>query len=137
MKPRTRDNLIYLAVGVSIAAITVGMDFYAESHGKALVRVPTFTFRAVTSMLLMAYFVAREARRRVNATLNEVVMGVLVGGLLSLAVSLAFRQTTGQLSGILYAGLAALEVFLIVELTTRVVSYSRRVSGRPAQTRRF
>jgi hypothetical protein len=130
MKPRTRDNLIYLAVGVSIAGLAVGLDFYAESHGKALFRLPTFTFRAVTSTLLMGYFVAREARRRVNATLNEVVMCVLVGGLLSLAVNLGFRQTIGQLSGILYAGLAAFEIFLIVELTTRVTLYFRSVSGR-------
>jgi hypothetical protein len=134
MKPRTRDNLIYLAVGVSVAGLVVGLDFYAESHGKALFRLPTFAFRAVTSMLLMGYFVAREARRRVNATLNEVVMCVLAGGLFSLAVSFGFRQTIGQLSGIMYAGLAALEIFIIIELITKVVLYFRRASGRPAQS---
>jgi hypothetical protein len=129
MKPKIRDNLIYLAVGLSIAGLVVALDFYADSHGQALFKPSKFAWRAVTSMLLVGYFVAR-AVRRVKATLAEVVLCVLVAGLLHLAISFGFRQTVGQLSGILYAGFASLEIFLLVELITRVVLYFRRVAHR-------
>ena len=33
MKPETRDNVIYLAVGISIAALVTADFFYADSHG--------------------------------------------------------------------------------------------------------
>jgi hypothetical protein len=55
-------------------------------------------------------------------------MCLLVGGLLSLAISFVFRQDIGQLPGIPYAGFAVLEIFLIVELVTRAVSYFRRMA---------
>jgi hypothetical protein len=125
MKANTRDNLIYLAVGVTIAGLVVGLDFYAESHGKPSLRLSKFTVRAVGSLLLVGYFALREARRRVNATLAEMVMCALAGGVLNLAVIFGFRQTVGQISGIQYMAFASLETFLIVELVTRVVLYFR------------
>src|SRR5215467_5378600 len=33
VKPQTRDNLIYLAVGISVAALVVADVLYSEKHG--------------------------------------------------------------------------------------------------------
>jgi hypothetical protein len=90
-----------------------------------LIRYFSFSVRAVGSLLLVGYVALREARRRVNATLAEMVMCALAGGVLNLAVIFGFRQTVGQISGIQYMAFASLETFLIVELVTRVVLYFR------------
>jgi hypothetical protein len=131
MKPKTRDNLIYLAIGLSIAGVVAGLFFYADSHGQVPVFPSRFKVRLVTTMLLVAYFVARAARR-VNSTLAGVAVCVLVAGLLPVAISFSFRQIIGQLPGIPYAGFAAIEIFFIVELIERTGSYLRRMahSGR-------
>jgi hypothetical protein len=129
MKPKTRDNLIYLVIALSIAGVLVGSFFYADSHGQVLVFPSRFAFRVVTSLLLVGYFIAREARK-MKATFAEIVGCLLVAGLLNLAISFGFRQTVGQLPGILYAGLAGLETFLIVELISRVVLHSKRAAHR-------
>jgi hypothetical protein len=60
MEPKTRDNLIYLAVGLSVAAILVGDFFYGLNHHTEMWRPSKFTFRAVYTTALLAYFVARE-----------------------------------------------------------------------------
>jgi hypothetical protein len=131
MKTKTRDNLIYLVVGLSVAGVLVGLILHADNHGQILVFPSRFAFRAVTSTLLVGYFVARAARRA-SATLAEVIVCVLAAGLLHLAITFGFRQIVGQLPGLLYAGIAAIETFLIVELTTWVGPYFRRMahSGR-------
>ena len=41
MKPKSRDNLIYLAVGLSIAGFVVARFFYAESHGNVIGKLST------------------------------------------------------------------------------------------------
>ena len=81
----------------------------------------------MTTLLLLAYFVAREVHK-MKTTLSEVIICVLVAGLLSLLISFGFRQAVGQLSGILYTGFASLEIFLIIKLIIRVVSHFRRVA---------
>jgi hypothetical protein len=127
MKPKTRDNLIYLAVGLSIAGFVVARFLYAESHGNVIGKLSTFAFRVVTTLLLLAYFVAREVHK-MKTTLSEVIICVLVAGLLSLLISFGFRLAVGQLSGILYTGFASLEILLIIKLITWVVSHFRRVA---------
>jgi hypothetical protein len=59
MKPKTRDNLIYLAVGLSIAALVTANAFYADSRGREMWWPSRFTFRAVTTPSLLAYFVVK------------------------------------------------------------------------------
>lgn len=124
MKPKTRDNLIYLAVGLSIAAFAVEYDFYAESHGRGIVHLSTFAVRAVTSTLIVGYFVAR-AIGNAGATLAEVILCVVVAGVLQLAISLGFRQYLGQLSSMSYVGLASLETVFVVNLATWAASHFR------------
>lgn len=129
MKPKTRDNLIYLAVGVSIAALVVAQDFYAEGHhGRVIVDLSRFAVRAAGSTLIVGYYVGL-AVRNMNATLAKVILCVVVAGALQLAISFGFRQYVGQLPTMFYVGLAALEMFLVVELTTWAVSHFRARSG--------
>jgi hypothetical protein len=124
MKPRKRDNLIYLVVGLGIAALVVEQDFYAESHHGIIIRLSTFAFRAATSTLLLGYFVGRETRKA-GATIAVATSCVLLASLLQLTISFGFRHTVGELSSISYVGLASVEFFLIVRVTTRVVSRFR------------
>jgi hypothetical protein len=128
MKPKTRDNLIYLAVGLSIAAFVAEQVFYSESHGRAIANLSSFAFRAATSTLMVGYFVGR-AVRNLNATLAEVVLCVVVAGVMQLAISFGFHQYVGQLSGMSYVGLVALETFFIVNLATWTVSHFRARPG--------
>lgn len=123
MKSTTRDNLIYLAVGLSIAALLVAQSFYAESHhGRVMVDLSKFAFRAVTSTLLVGYFTGREVRK-LGAKLAVVVLCAVVAGAVQLAVSFGFRQYVGQLSSISYVALAALEIFFIVNFARWTVSH--------------
>jgi hypothetical protein len=131
MKPKTRDTLIYLAVGVSITALLVGQEFYARSHGKPPWRLTKFASRAATTPLFIGYFVAQEARRRLLATVAEIVPCVLAGTLLSLAVTFGFREAVGNLPTLPYIGFASLQGLLIVELVTRAIPYFR---PRPGQS---
>jgi hypothetical protein len=127
MKPRTRDNLIYVAVGVSVAALVVAQVFYAEVHGHNIVNASTFGFRAITSLFLVGYFAARAARRA-KATFAQVVTCVLISGLLNVTISFIFRDAIERLPGLLYASLAALEIVLIVEMMAWVFLLFKRIA---------
>jgi hydrogenase-4 membrane subunit HyfE len=119
MNKTTRDNLIYLAVGLSIAAVVVIDFFYAESRGREMWWPSTFAFRAVTTPALLAYFVARELHRE-KATLLQTLASVLFSILVQLGILFAFHQTVGQLRGISFSALAVIEMFFVLLLTLRV-----------------
>jgi hypothetical protein len=126
MKPKTRDNLIYLAVGLAVVAFVVEQDFYAESHhGLVIGRLPTVAARSVISMLVVGWFVGREAKRA-SATHVEAIVCVVVAVCLQLVICLGSRQLIDQLSGMSYVGLAALETFLMVNLATWAFSRFRK-----------
>ena len=89
MKQGTRDNLLYLAVGLSIAALVVADFFYADSHNQKMWSPSTLTSRAVYTTLLLAYFVAREARKG-KATLLQVLACTLFASIVHLGGRLGF-----------------------------------------------
>ncbi len=124
MTPRTRDNLIYLAVGLGVAALAVADSFYANSRRTKGWMLSRFALRAVTTPSLLAYFVVREMRRE-KATLLQTLASVLFATLLQLGILFGFRQIIDQLPGISYAALAALEMFFIWLLTLQVAPYLR------------
>jgi hydrogenase-4 membrane subunit HyfE len=131
MNKTTRDNLIYLAVGLSIAAVVVIDFFYAESRGREMWWPSKFAFRAVTTPGLLAYFVAREMRRE-KATLLQTLASVLFAILMQLGILFSFRQVVEKLPGIGYSALAAFEIFLVFLLSTRGALYfirGRRVTA--------
>jgi hypothetical protein len=122
MKQRTRDNLIYLAIGLTTAAFVLVDFFYADSHGRKMWWPSRFASRGAYTVVLLAYFVARETRK-VKATLVQVVACVLFASTVHLALIFALRQVIGQLSVIPFSALMSLEIFLVVELQLRIVRY--------------
>lgn len=119
MKPRTRDNLIYLAVGISIAAFVWIDFFYADSHGKEMWMPSRFAFRTVTTPALLAYFVIKEMLRR-KARFLGVFSAVLFATLVQLAIMFGFRQLIEKLPGISYSALTVLEMLLVWQLAVYV-----------------
>src|SRR5580658_19427 len=122
MKPKTRDNLIYLGVGLSIAALVWIDFFYADSRGQKMWWPSKFAFRTVTTPSLLAYFVAREMRRE-KATLLQTFAGVLFATLLQLGIMFSFRQIIDQLPGMSYSALVVLEMFVVWQLSVRGAFY--------------
>ena len=124
MKPTTRDNIIYLGVGLGIAALVTFDFFYADSRGKEMWMPSEFAFHVVAYMGILGYFVATETRK-VKATFMQTALCVVAASILHLGVAFGFRQTyAGGLSFGLY-GLALLEFFLIVQLMVQSISYLR------------
>jgi hypothetical protein len=124
MKPETRDNLIYLGVGLGIAVLVVADFFYADSHGQKMWWPSRFAFRAAYTTVLLAYFVIRETRK-MKATLVQILAYILFASLVHLAIVFTFRHAAGELSGITFAALAVLEMFFVFQLLMLVVRYLR------------
>jgi hypothetical protein len=122
MKPTTRDNLIYLAVGISIAAIVAADAFYADSHGRKMWMPSKFAFRLVSTTALLGYFVARETHK-VKATFVQLLACVLFATVVHLAIGFGFRQAFGQLSGMSFSAWAVLEMYLLVMLSFQVIQH--------------
>jgi hypothetical protein len=125
MKPSTRDNLIYVAVGLSIAAFLTEQVLFSDTHGRVLANLSSLVFRAGGATIVVGYFVARVVRNS-GATLSKVALYVVVVSALQLGISLYFRQYVGQLSGLAFIGLATIETFLIVSLAAWIVSHAGR-----------
>jgi hypothetical protein len=122
MELRTRDNLIYLAVGVGLAALVTADVFYARSHDREIWMPSSFALRLSYSTPLIGYFVARETRK-VKASLVQAVACVLFACVIHLAIGFGFRQAFGQLSGINFSACAVLETFILVQLSVQMVQY--------------
>jgi hypothetical protein len=129
MRSTTRDNLIYLAVGLGIAALGAADFFYAESRGKEMWMPSRLTFRVVCTTALLGYFVARETRK-VKGAFFQVLACVLLASTVHLVVIIGFRQAVGQLAGIPFSALAAFEMFLIVQLAVKAAQYLKSGSNR-------
>ena len=122
MKPRTRDNLIYLAVGLGIAALVVADFVFADSLGRKMWMPSRYAFRLVTTTALLVYFVVRETRR-VKATVVQMLACVLFASVVHLAIGFGFRQALGQLSGISFSAWVVFELFLLVQLLVHVIRH--------------
>jgi hypothetical protein len=124
MKTTTRDNLIYLAVGLGIAALLAADFFYAASHGTQIWRPSMFASRASYTTVLLAYFVARETCKA-KATLAQVLACILFASIVHLGIVFTFRHTVSELSGISFSALAVFEMFLVFQLMMAVGRYLR------------
>jgi hypothetical protein len=116
MQQTTRDNLIYVAVGLGIGALVALDAFYADSHGRRMWWPSKFAFHAVTTPALLAYFVVRQMRKEKGSFL-QISGAVLFATLLQLAILFAFRRAIDDLSGLTYSALAALTLFVVFLLT--------------------
>jgi hypothetical protein len=122
MKPKTRDNLIYLAVGLGIAALLVADAFYADSHGRKMWMPSRFSFCLAYTAVLLGYFVVRETRR-VKAAAVQVVGCVLFAILVHLAIGYGFRQVLEQFSGLSFSACVVLEMFFLVQLSGGIIRH--------------
>jgi branched-subunit amino acid transport protein AzlD len=124
MKPETRDNLIYLGVGLGIAALVAADFFYTDGHGQKMWWPSRLVFRAAYTTLLLAYFVVKEARK-MKATLVQILGYVLFASLVHLAIVFTFRHAASELSGITFAAAAVFEMFFVFQVLMLVVRYLR------------
>jgi hypothetical protein len=122
MKPRTRDNLIYLAVGLGIAAFVAADFFYSDSHGRKMWMPPRYAFRLGYTTILLGYFVVIETRK-VKATVVQVLACVLFASIVHLAIGFGVRQESEQLSGLSFSAWFVLELFLLVQLLVAVIRH--------------
>jgi hypothetical protein len=127
MRLKTRDNLIYLTVGICIAALVIAQVFYADTHGHNFVNISNFEFRVASALLFVGYFMFRAART-LRANSSELCLSVTAACLLIVLAGFVFRQSVEQLPGLLYSGLAALETVLIIELVKWGLLYFRRMA---------
>src|SRR5215510_11217389 len=95
MKPSTRDNLIYLAVGQGLVALIVAD---------------------------LIYFVLKQMRAE-KATVTQMLAAAVFAVLLQLGIMLRFREVIDQLPGMSYSALALVEMFFAWLLTVRGTSY--------------
>jgi cell division protein FtsW (lipid II flippase) len=122
MKQKTRDNLVYVAVGLGIVALIVADFFYSDSHGLKMWWPSRFESRAGSTTLLLAYFVGRETRKA-KANLAQVFACILFASIVHLAIVFTFGQPVDELSGISFSALAVVEMFLVFQLPMFIVRY--------------
>jgi hypothetical protein len=116
MKPKTRDNLIYLAVGISIAAFVWADFFYADSHGLKMWMPSRFAFRSVYTTALI-WYVVLKGMRQTKQTFIRVLAWLLFATLLHLTIVFAFLQIIEQLTGISFAALWVAELYFVFFVT--------------------
>lgn len=130
MKPTTRDNLIYLTVGLTIAGLLAADVFYADSHGTKAWMPSRFAFRAATTPSLLAYLIVRQMRQE-RAKLPRIAAAVLLATMLQLGIMFACRQMIDQLPGFTYSAIAVVEIFLVWQAVAWLLPYL--VPGKPGR----
>jgi hypothetical protein len=127
MKQTTRDNLIYLAFGLGLAALLTVDAFYSDSHNRKMWIPSRFAFNAFAFMGVLVYMVASETQKA-KATKVQVVICVLAACLLHAGIILAFPQIFAMPFGAGLWPFMILELFLIVRLSARAILYFRRAA---------
>jgi hypothetical protein len=123
MKQGTRDNLIYLSVGLSVAVLVAVDAFYADSNGQMWTS-SRFACRVVAYVGVLGYLVGRETRK-VGATLTQSIMCALAAGILQVGIAFVFRQTFSTRYSLSLWVLWVLGGFAIVQLMVWAVRYLR------------
>jgi hypothetical protein len=122
MKQETRDNLIYLAVGLSMAALLAADAFYAVGHDREVWVPSRFAFRIAAYMAILAYFVGREVRK-VKATVVQTSICVLLACILHLGLAFSLRHLFSGPFSLEIWGLAVAESFIFTQAAVRAVRY--------------
>ena len=125
MKPSTRDNLIYLTVGLSIAALFAADFFYADSHTRKMWVPSRFAFRSVYTTALIWYVVLKGIRQT-KQTFVRVLAWLLFATLLHLTIVFSSRQVIEELPGIAFAALWVLELYFVFYITEKFALYLTR-----------
>jgi lysylphosphatidylglycerol synthetase-like protein (DUF2156 family) len=123
MKPETRDNLIYLSVGCTIAALVAYEAFYSERHGLRMWQPTNFEFNFIANLFVLEYLVVTQTRK-LRATRKQIFTFVVAAGVLHAAVLLSFP---GPFSGKAYTALPA-GILELTIITLLMVWAARRIS---------
>jgi hypothetical protein len=122
MKRSTRDNLVYLSVGLGIAALVAFDAFYSDSQNRRMWMPSRLALNAVAFMAVLGYMVVRETQKA-KASILQTIACVLVACFLHSGFVVAFPQIFAARFG---AGLwffIVLELFLVVRLMVVVLRY--------------
>ena len=133
MKQNTRDNLIYLTVGLTIAALVAFDAFYSDSHNRKMWIPSRLAFNAVTFAGVLAYMVVRETRK-VKATMVQTAACLLAACCVHSGIVFAFPQIFAKPYS---AGLwvfIVLELFLVVRLMVGIVQYMKKSTYKTGHT---
>jgi hypothetical protein len=122
MRQSSRDNFIYLAIGLGVAALVVTDVIYSDSHGLTMWWPSRFAFRGIYTTILLSYFVVRETRK-VKATVLEILTCVVFASIIHLAITFAFHNAVGQLSGLSFVVLVAVEMFFVLQSLLQALRY--------------
>jgi cell division protein FtsW (lipid II flippase) len=125
MNQRTRDNLIYLAVGITVAALLAVDFFYADSRGRKMWVPSRFASRSIYTTALICY-VAAIVTRQAKQALFRVFACALFAGMLHLTIVFASRQIVEQLPGLAFAALFAIEGYFVLLATEKCTLYLSR-----------
>jgi hypothetical protein len=129
MTQQTRDNLIYLAVGLGLAAL-VAFDAFIQPGNRKMWMPSRFALNAVAFMGVLVYMVVRETRKQ-RATAGQTVACVVSACLLHSGFAGIFPHIFSERFGSGLWVFIVLELFLIVRLMVGVIRYVHRVH-RPA-----
>lgn len=130
MKQQTRDNLIYLSVGLVLAALLAFDAFYSDVHNRQMWMPSRFAFNTTVFMGVLVYMVVREAQK-LRATLGQTVACVLAACLLHSGFAGIFPRVFSERFGSGFWVFIVLELFLIVRLMVVVIRSIQNVR-RPA-----
>lgn len=123
MNHTTRDNLIYLAVGLGIVGILVADFTYFDRRGQQAWFPSVFSFRAVVLTILVAYFVNSDIVRRGKGEQARALICALLAALIQIGVAFSFRQFVSGLSAMSFVFYGTLDVFVIYELTLQAAQF--------------
>jgi tryptophan-rich sensory protein len=122
MKISTRDSLIYLAVGLGVAALLVVDFLYSDSHGHRMWLPSKFYFRLVYTVLLLEYSLGKYIDKAKGRT-TQFILGILFANCAHLVLTFSFRSIINELHGFEFAAIAVLELFMLFKITEQIVHY--------------
>ena len=122
MKRSTRNDLIYLVVGLCVAALVVVDLFYADLSGRQMWWPSNFWAHLLGYMVILEYFVARETRKA-GAGLGQTIICILATAVLHAGTAFALHGLyDGPFTLVLFAA-AMLEFFIILQLAVWAVRH--------------
>jgi hypothetical protein len=132
MKTTTRDNIVYLAVGLGAVAALALDVFYSLKRGHNMWNPSLFEERAITATLVMEGILA-DGLRKERVPFRQILIWLFFATILHIGFLLLFRQFLGGTLLSSFALWAILEVVAVIQITQRLRRYvasesrSRRV----------
>lgn len=118
MTVKTRDNLIYVGVGILVAGTAAAYFFYTDSHGRRMWVPSRFASRSVYTTLLFWYVIIRTTRQA-RFSFYQILASVLFATFLHLTIFFSCRQILDQLPTIVFWPFWVIELYLVTYVTEK------------------